>query len=127
MARFDPAAEISAVDTNVQLQPFGHFVDEAIRLGKQVSGVDQDDGDRRNDARCQAQHHRRLGAKARAEDERVAKLERSPADALLGGYAGKPPFAAAASTAAETFSAVAISYFRQQKHPRPAQRPDGLP
>src|SRR5690606_3158389 len=78
--RFEPCRRpFGGVDTNVQVQAPAQLFGEAIGFWEQVPGVDEDHANRGNDARDKVQHHGGLCAKARRENDVVAKSCQRPA------------------------------------------------
>ena len=71
------------VDAQIQTEPPGQFLGEAVGLGKKVASVDEDDGNLRIDLRDEVQHHRGLHTEARAEHDMAPEFLQSPPHAIF--------------------------------------------
>ena len=68
----------------VEIEPFGQFVDETIGLREEVARVEQDDGQARHDRIHEMQHDGRLGAEARGQYMLSGKKFKGALDSLTG-------------------------------------------
>jgi selenocysteine lyase/cysteine desulfurase len=69
------------------LELFDQVVDEMVRLGEQVPGIDQDDRERWQLARHHVQRHGRLRAEARRQRMLARQVRDNPAHAFRGAHA----------------------------------------
>ncbi len=76
-----------AIDPQVEVEPLCERIDEAVGLGKEIAGVDQDDRDARQHPCHEVQRHRGLGAEGRREDPRLGQQFRGTPDAGFGAEA----------------------------------------
>ena len=91
VARLHPrAADLPAVDMQVQAQPFGQRVGVLVGFREHVTGVDEQHRQARHRAGEQVQRHRRLHAEAGRQRMRAGQAVARPGDAVLRRQRGQP-------------------------------------
>ena len=78
-------AEGGAVDLEVQFEPLGQFVGKAVSFGKEMTGIDQHNGDVWPDLGCQMKGDGRLRTEAGGENDLTGKTFDSPANPFFRG------------------------------------------